>query len=428
MVEARFVDIVTGVRVVQAVNFVADDPGYASTMTMTWEVTPTNDGTRVDPEMTTSLWHLRRGSRGRARVVAGKPRRPRRTVNPSRDGDPGRTTRSCHPLTPRRGSRLRQQGIGLPGLRQAPCRWRDVGCCDGAALLAPAVLGAGPAGMARRRRVGRGGVSDLGRQVGAVARRFALGLGRPGVLQAVHRGRLIELKVFELSGELVRFGVPSVAVDPLMRLLHQLRGTADSRVVVAELRVLTSAEFEFGYSGGLDSLSPARVVVDAGFRYPGHPLPGMSPPRTSVNVGESTDPGTVDTVGRLVEEYAALYTAIMGRRPQLTAGCYEAEIADAERGMGLRLPEELRALYRVIHDDVAENGVLGRYCLMPLDKVVATYLAEPPGSGGWDDGLFTIEPVVFESYPPGRGSAGLPQRLVGDDCDGQQRELLYRRP
>lgn len=48
IVEARFVDIVPGVRVVHAVDFVADDPGFAGTMTMTWEVTPTEDGTRVD--------------------------------------------------------------------------------------------------------------------------------------------------------------------------------------------------------------------------------------------------------------------------------------------------------------------------------------------------------------------------------------------
>jgi hypothetical protein len=48
IVEARFVDIVPGVRVEHAVNFVADDPDHAGTMTMTWEVTATDDGTRVD--------------------------------------------------------------------------------------------------------------------------------------------------------------------------------------------------------------------------------------------------------------------------------------------------------------------------------------------------------------------------------------------
>jgi len=48
IVEARFVDIVPGERVVQAVDFVSDDPAYAGTMTMTWEVTPVDAGTRVD--------------------------------------------------------------------------------------------------------------------------------------------------------------------------------------------------------------------------------------------------------------------------------------------------------------------------------------------------------------------------------------------
>ena len=48
IVEGRFIDIVPGVRVVQAVTFVADDPDLAGTMTMTWEVTATDDGTRVD--------------------------------------------------------------------------------------------------------------------------------------------------------------------------------------------------------------------------------------------------------------------------------------------------------------------------------------------------------------------------------------------
>jgi uncharacterized protein YndB with AHSA1/START domain len=48
IVEACFIDIVPGVRVVQEVTFVADDPDLAGTMTMTWEVTATEDGTRMD--------------------------------------------------------------------------------------------------------------------------------------------------------------------------------------------------------------------------------------------------------------------------------------------------------------------------------------------------------------------------------------------
>jgi uncharacterized protein YndB with AHSA1/START domain len=48
IVEARFVDIVPGERIVQAVDFVHDDPAFAGTMTMTWEVTALAAGTRVD--------------------------------------------------------------------------------------------------------------------------------------------------------------------------------------------------------------------------------------------------------------------------------------------------------------------------------------------------------------------------------------------
>jgi uncharacterized protein YndB with AHSA1/START domain len=48
IVEARFVEIVPDVRVVQAVDFLSDDPAFAGTMTMTWEVTAVNEGTRVD--------------------------------------------------------------------------------------------------------------------------------------------------------------------------------------------------------------------------------------------------------------------------------------------------------------------------------------------------------------------------------------------
>ncbi|WP_250292951.1 SRPBCC domain-containing protein [Streptomyces atroolivaceus] len=48
IVEARFVDVVPGVRVVQAVDFVSEDPAYAGTMTMTWGVTAVEVGTRVD--------------------------------------------------------------------------------------------------------------------------------------------------------------------------------------------------------------------------------------------------------------------------------------------------------------------------------------------------------------------------------------------
>ena len=48
IVEARYVEIVPDVRVVQAVDFVSDDPAFAGTMTMTWQVVPVDGATRVE--------------------------------------------------------------------------------------------------------------------------------------------------------------------------------------------------------------------------------------------------------------------------------------------------------------------------------------------------------------------------------------------
>ena len=48
VVEARFVELVPGERVVQAVDFVSDDPAFHGTMTITWQVTAVDNGTRVE--------------------------------------------------------------------------------------------------------------------------------------------------------------------------------------------------------------------------------------------------------------------------------------------------------------------------------------------------------------------------------------------
>jgi uncharacterized protein YndB with AHSA1/START domain len=48
IVETRFLDLVPGVRVAQAVDFVSDDPAYSGTMVMTWELSPVDGGTRVE--------------------------------------------------------------------------------------------------------------------------------------------------------------------------------------------------------------------------------------------------------------------------------------------------------------------------------------------------------------------------------------------
>jgi uncharacterized protein YndB with AHSA1/START domain len=47
IVEGRFVDVVPNERVVQAVDFVSDDPAFAGTMTMTWSLQAVEAGTLV---------------------------------------------------------------------------------------------------------------------------------------------------------------------------------------------------------------------------------------------------------------------------------------------------------------------------------------------------------------------------------------------
>ena len=48
IVEVRYLEIVPNDRVVQAVDFVADAPDFAGTMTMTWRVTEDARGTLVE--------------------------------------------------------------------------------------------------------------------------------------------------------------------------------------------------------------------------------------------------------------------------------------------------------------------------------------------------------------------------------------------
>jgi uncharacterized protein YndB with AHSA1/START domain len=47
IVEARFVEFIPNRRVAEFVDFESDDPAFAGTMTMTWDLAETPDGTRV---------------------------------------------------------------------------------------------------------------------------------------------------------------------------------------------------------------------------------------------------------------------------------------------------------------------------------------------------------------------------------------------
>jgi uncharacterized protein YndB with AHSA1/START domain len=48
VVEARFVSLIPGVRVVQQVDFESDDDSFSGTMTMSWELSAVDGGTLVE--------------------------------------------------------------------------------------------------------------------------------------------------------------------------------------------------------------------------------------------------------------------------------------------------------------------------------------------------------------------------------------------
>ncbi|MEQ0565468.1 SMI1/KNR4 family protein [Amycolatopsis sp. NEAU-NG30] len=168
-----------------------------------------------------------------------------------------------------------------------------------------------------------------------------------------------------------------------------------------EVRLTADGGYTFTARPDVAAVSPGMLVFDAGFRYPGHPRPGLPRPAGTEPTTAPTDPAVLAEVTGLASEFAGLYTAIKGTPPPWPAGRTEAEVAAAEARIGVRLPEDLRALYLVADGDPAESGLLGPYSHHGLDQLVADYLEGEPGSYGWEDGLHD-DGVVFEPAPFGR--------------------------
>ncbi|MFC3447918.1 SMI1/KNR4 family protein [Amycolatopsis speibonae] len=177
---------------------------------------------------------------------------------------------------------------------------------------------------------------------------------------------------------------------------------------IYEVRLSHTGEYAFLATPDVGTMSPAWLVFDDGFRYPGHPMPGLPLPGRSRPTGAPTDPAVLARITALATEFAGLYGKIKGHAPDWEPGHTEAELAEAEERVGARLPEDLRALFRVTSWD-NESGLLGRYAHDPLPMLVERYLDGDPGSYGWEDPV-SEEGVVFESSPAGRV-----KRLSRDD-------------
>ncbi|RKT82068.1 Cell wall assembly regulator SMI1 [Saccharopolyspora antimicrobica] len=230
----------------------------------------------------------------------------------------------------------------------------------------------------------------------AAARRLALGVrtggGRTGPAVVWLRVEAGATRITHPVG--VEVDLDPDFFDAKSALVELLPVPRRGRPLIVELVVRECGRFELAFSAKLESES--RVVLDEEFRLPGHPLPGMPLPEAAKHTAAPTDPAVLAEISALFHEFVERYEQIKGRPPALRPGYSEQEIAAAEAELGARLPEDLRALYRMTRDDAAETGLLGKFSPYPLDHVVEYH---QPGSLGWNDGPFD-DAVVFESDPP----------------------------
>jgi cell wall assembly regulator SMI1 len=203
------------------------------------------------------------------------------------------------------------------------------------------------------------------------------------VLQALcHRGGM-SLRFFGPDGEPAHG--PSGDVFGLLPPLEaELRPASEQRPMTLELFVDGQGKPELSHTFELESVAPARVILDTGFRLPRHPVPGTPVPPGNAVADRPTDPAVLARVTALVKRFPI---------SSFSPGYSEEQLLAAETGLGVRLPEDLRALYRNVGDDEGEHGLLGAFNLYSLDSI------HPMDS--WHDSPFTITPVVFEPYPSG---------------------------
>jgi cell wall assembly regulator SMI1 len=222
------------------------------------------------------------------------------------------------------------------------------------------------------------------------------------VLQGCHHRRAgSSLHTFDAAGRSA-FADTGFAMHDLLRQVDEvLRPDGEDLPLVVELARDGAGRAELRYTFDLPTVAPVRLVLDPDYRHPNHPASPMPAPPGVAVTDRPTDPEVLTAIRALVAEFVSGYTRKTGRTPGFGAGHSEEDIRAAEAAMGLRLPEDLRALYRTVSGD-EEYGLLGAGALLPLDSVVRAYLAGGPGAGLGPDDLFAVFTVVYEAYPPGR--------------------------
>lgn len=240
----------------------------------------------------------------------------------------------------------------------------------------------------------------------AVGVAFVAGLSQPGSIRASVGDHGHQSRAYDTAGDPAMIGRwGSTSGDDLHALLRRLRSaTAAEGLLLVEVTGAPAGNYTVSFyirgAGAEPSSTQPVVLFDPYYRLPDHPGPGMARPSAVVNDGRPTDPAVLDEVQRLVAAFTAEHTRVRRVPPQFVPGYSEQQILAGEQQFGVRLPEDLRALYRTIHNDW-ESGLLGPFSLAPLEQLSRWYRDGEPGSGDVDEGLFTDDPVVFETHPQG---------------------------
>ncbi|MBL7256118.1 SMI1/KNR4 family protein [Paractinoplanes lichenicola] len=229
-------------------------------------------------------------------------------------------------------------------------------------------------------------VTEIDAALHRLGRAFVAGLRQPGYQLATVHSHGSQSQTYTLAGEPALLGRWN-NLD-LNHAEEALRGVAAGRLVL-EMIGDPDGTYTIHWSRDVPSL-PARIVLDEEFRLPGHERPPARQPGVAGTRG--TDPAVLAEVGRLVGEFTARHHP-RGYAP----GHAEEQIVAAERELGVRLPEDLRALYRLVGDDRDESGLLDPFVLAPLHVVVEWNRQNHPG---YQDGPFD-DAVIFDCVPAG---------------------------